>query len=223
MDNLLGMGLSGSRRRIAIGRRQQPVVLRAVPPGVASSTPDLEEAADRASVERTLDGDAEAFSGVVRRHGGALSRLCARMVGDRELGEELAQEALARAYTRLGGWRGDCRFRHWLYRIGVNCCRDYLKAGARAEEPNGLAGDEVPVPRDPERELAGREALRALEAAIARLPPKYREAFVLFHVESLGYEEMRAITGASVAALKVRVHRARLLLRRALGDGLDGS
>ncbi len=195
-------------------------MLRTAPPGVGA--PDLEEAADREAVERTLDGDVEAFAAVVTRHGEGLAGLCARMVGDRHLGEELAQEALARAYTRVGGWRRDCRFRHWLYRIAVNCCRDYLKAGARAEEPAGTGADQVPAPRDPEREVAGRELMGALQAALGRLPSKYREAFVLFHVEGMGYEEIRAITGASVAALKVRVHRARLMLRRALGD-LDWS
>lgn len=198
-------------------------MLRTAPRGIGGGASDLGEAADREAVERTLGGDAEAFAGVVRRHGGALTRLCARMVGDRQLGEEMAQEALARAYSRVGGWRGDCRFRHWLYRIAVNCCRDYLKAGARAEEASELGAEAVAAARDPEREVAGRELLRELGAAIGRLPPKYREAFVLFHVESMGYEEMRAVTGASVAALKVRVHRARMMLRRALGDDLEGS
>lgn len=165
----------------------------------------------------------EAFAGVVHRHAGRLTGLCTRMVGDRQLGEELAQEALARAYARAGSWRGDCRFRHWLYRIAVNCCRDYLKAGARAEQPSALDGEEPMTPSDPEREVAGRQLLEALEAAISRLPPKYREAFVLFHVQNLEYQEMRAITGVSVAALKVRVHRARQMLRRELGDDLQGS
>jgi len=206
-----------------IGKWPRLVALGTTPPEVGSDAPDLGELADRDAVERTLGGEVEAFAGVVRRHGGRLTGLCARMVGDRQLGEELAQEALARAYARVGSWRGDCRFRHWLYRIAVNCCRDYLKAGARAERPSALDGEEVVTPRDPERELAGRQMLEALEAAIGRLPPKYREAFVLFHVENLGYEEMRAITGMSVAALKVRVHRARQMLRRALGDDFLGS
>ncbi len=143
------------------------------------------------------------------------------MTGDRQLGEELAQEALARAYSSVGTWRGDCRFRNWLQRIALNCCRDYLKAGARAERPTELSGDELATPRDPEREVGGRQLLAALESAIGRLPAKYREAFVLFHVENMSYEEIRAVTSASVTALKVRVHRARQMLRRSLGDILE--
>ncbi len=171
-------------------------------------------------MERTLDGDVDAFAGVVRRHGSGLLGLCARMVGDRQLGEELAQESLARAYSSLGSWRRDCRFRHWLYRIGMNCCRDYLKAGARAERPAELTGEELTSAHDPERDAAGRQLLASLESAIGQLPAKYREAFVLFHVENMAYEEIEAVTGVSIGALKVRVHRARLMLRRSLGDVL---
>lgn len=177
-------------------------------------------------MERTLDGDGEAFAGVVRRHGSGLVAFCSRMVGDRPLGEELAQESLARAYSSLGSWRGDGNLRAWLYRIARNCCRDYLKAGARLERPAELdreePGEELVAHGDPERALADRQLASALEIEIARLPPAYREAFVLFHVEHLGYEEIAEIAGASVGALKVRVHRARQMLRKALGQLLDG-
>jgi RNA polymerase sigma-70 factor (ECF subfamily) len=190
-------------------------------PPAGGALANLEEAADRDAVERTLGGDVEAFAGVVRRHGGRLVGLCARMVGDRALGEELAQESLARAYSSVGRWRGDCRFRHWLTRVAMNCCRDYLKAGARAEQPAELELRELAALQDPERSVAGREVLAALEAAIAQLPDKYREAFVLFHLENQSYEEIRGVTGMSVPALKVRVHRARSMLRRALGELLE--
>jgi RNA polymerase sigma-70 factor (ECF subfamily) len=185
--------------------------------------PDLADAADLDAVERTLDGDTNAFAGVVRRHGARLVSMCARVVGDWHLGEELAQEALARTYTSLGSWRGGGCFRFWLYRIAMNCCRDYLKAGARAERPSALAGDQLFTDRDPEREVAGRQMVAALASAVDRLPDAYREAFLLFHAENMPYEEIHDITGVSVSALKVRVHRARQMLRRSLGDLLNAS
>jgi RNA polymerase sigma-70 factor, ECF subfamily len=144
------------------------------------------------------------------------------MVNDARVGEELAQDALARAYGNLGAFRGDCRFRHWLFRIAVNGCRDFLKAGARAERPAELTGDELVTALDPERDAAARQAVDRLSAAVRALPAKYREAFTLFHAENMSYEEIEAITGVRVNALKVRVHRARLMLRAALGDLLDG-
>ncbi|WP_232287341.1 RNA polymerase sigma factor [Anaeromyxobacter dehalogenans] len=182
---------------------------------------DLADAADHDAVERTLAGDTDAFASVVRRYAGGLVGTCSRMVGDARLGEELAQEALARAYTRLASFRGDCRFRHWLYRIAVNGCRDWLKAGARAERASDLSGDELVSAVDPERDAAARQAVLALQSALAALPAKYREAFTLFHVENLPYEEIEAATGVRVNALKVRVHRARIMLRERLGDLLD--
>lgn len=200
-------------------RRELPVV---PPPAAAGAPIDLADAADRDAVRRVLDGDAEAFAGVVRRHGARLVGLCARMVGSREMGEELAQEALARAFERLGTWRGDGRFRGWLDRVAVNACRDYRKAGARAERPEEIDPAALATPLDPERRARDRELGAALEAAITRLPPESREPFVLFHLEHLPYEEIRAITGVSVNALKVRVHRARLRLLEELRPLLEG-
>jgi RNA polymerase sigma-70 factor (ECF subfamily) len=182
---------------------------------------DLAEMADQDAVARTLAGDGDAFTGVVRRHARGLVALCSRTVRDPRLGEELAQEAFAHAYARLASFRGDCRFRHWLYRIAVNGCRDFLKAGARAERPSDLTGDELVSALDPERDAAARQAVTALWEALAALPAKYREAFTLFHVENMGYDEIQAITGVRTNALKVRVHRARVMLRDRLGDLLD--
>ncbi len=173
---------------------------------------DLSDTADRDAVERVLGGDVEAFAGIVRRHGPRLVGLCARLTGSREVGEELAQESLARAFERLGTWRGDGRFRAWLSRVAVNASRDWRKASARGERPleaGPLVEANAP---DPERRAGDRELAAALEAAIARLPDASREPFVLFHVEHLPYEEIRTITGVSVSALKVRVHRARMRL-----------
>jgi len=194
----------------------------AVPPAPGAPPFDLADAADRDAVDRVLDGDTEAFAGVVRRHGSRLVGLCAHMVASRGMGEELAQEALARAFERLGSWRRDGRFRGWLDRIAVNACRDYRKAGARAERPTDIDPAAIATDLHPERLAQGRELGAALEAAIERLPPASREPFVLFHVEQLPYEEIRTITGVSVTALKVRVHRARQRLLEELRPLLGG-
>ncbi len=175
-----------------------------------------QEVADRRAVARARAGHPEAFEEVVRRHESGVLALCSRLVHDGGVGEDLAQEAFEHAYSRLDSFRGRCTFRHWLYRIAANGCRDFLKAGGRSERPADMSGDELCTLRDPERDAVARQSLEALSAAVASLPPACRHAFVLFYLENLSYEEMSVATGVAVNALKVRVHRARELLRRRL-------
>jgi RNA polymerase sigma factor (sigma-70 family) len=177
--------------------------------------------ADRRAVARARAGHPEAFEEVVRRHARGLRALCSRIVNDGPMGEDLTQETFARAYSSLGSFRGEGTFRHWLYSIAANGCRDFLKSGGHGERPSDLSGDELWTVLDPERDAAGRQALVALAEAVTALPPGCREAFVLFHLESLSYEEISAMTGVAVNALKVRVHRARTLLRGRLGEVLE--
>jgi RNA polymerase sigma-70 factor, ECF subfamily len=193
--------------------------LRAVP---APAVPGDGEVEDRAVVRGVLDGDVEAFGRLVERHGARLFALCVRLSGDRAVGEELAQEALARAFERLGSYREDAPVGSWLLRIALNGCRDYLKSAARRESPAEVIEAAGATRLDPEREALARGAVAALERAVRRLPPPQREAFLLFHVEGLPYETICAVTGARLGALKVRVHRARESLRRSLAGWLDG-
>lgn len=174
------------------------------------------ELADRRAVARARAGHPEAFEELVRRHEGGLLLLCSRLLHDGRMGEDLAQETFTRAFSRLGSFRGQGTFRHWLYRIAANGCRDFLKSGERSESPRALSGEELWTLRDPEREAVARQSLEALWQAVAALPPACRTAFVLFFLEDLSYEEMSEATGVAVNALKVRVHRARELLRRRL-------
>jgi RNA polymerase sigma-70 factor (ECF subfamily) len=192
----------------------------------AELTPALAEAgeaelADRSAVARACAGHPEAFAEVVRRHASGLQSLCARILHDGRLGEDLCQETFARAFSRLDTFRGQGSVRHWLYSIAANGCRDFLRAGGRSELASALSGEELWTDRDPEREVGARQSMEALAAEVAALPPACREAFVLYHLNGLSYEEMSALTGAGVSALKVRVHRARALLKRRLGEVVE--
>jgi RNA polymerase sigma-70 factor, ECF subfamily len=179
------------------------------------------EIADRRAVAMARAGHPEAFEELVRRHEGSLLSLCSRLLRDRRLGEELTQETFARAFSGLETFRGRCSFRHWLYRIAANGCRDFLRAGERSERPSAFSGEELWTIQDPEREAVAHQSFEALVEAVSALPPRCRQAFVLFHLENFSYQEMSEATGVAVNALKVRVHRARLLLRRRLGGVLE--
>jgi len=179
--------------------------------------------ADRRAVARALGGQREAFAELVRRHESGLRSLCSRLLHDGRLGEELAQETFARAFSRLGSFRGLGSFRHWLFRIAANGCRDFMRSGERAETSSAVSGEELFTIRDPERDAVARQSLEALSNAVRGLPPACRLAFVLFYLEDLTYEEMSQATGVGVSALKVRVHRARELLRRRLGGLVEAA
>ncbi len=175
------------------------------------------EDADRCAVARACAGHPEAFEEVVRRHSSGLRTLCSRLLRDGRLGEELTQDTFAKAFSRLDTFRGQGTVRHWLYRIAANGCRDVLRSG-RSHQAAELVQEEPTTTIDPERDAVARQSIEALTGAVATLPPACRQAFVLFHVEDLSYEQMSELTGVGVSALKVRVHRARELLRRKLAE-----
>ncbi len=173
--------------------------------------------ADAALVRRVLAGDAEAFGDLVERHHGRCLRIAVHLVGDPADAEDAVQEALLRAYRHLGRYREQDRFGAWLTRILVNQCRT---ARARSRRPLPADVDWA----DAERVAAhpadaappDAERREALARALVRLPDDQREAVVLRYADELSFAEMAAATGATPAALKMRVQRACRRLRALL-------
>jgi RNA polymerase sigma-70 factor (ECF subfamily) len=130
------------------------------------------------------------------------------------------QAAWLHAYQHLGGFAGAAAFSTWLVRIAVNEALGRLRRRSRFV-PLPDPGEEEPMqerPQDPEERAAAREAVRLLERAVDRLPAPYRAVFVLREVEQLSTREAAEALGIGEEALKVRLHRARAMLRRSLGD-----
>lgn len=186
--------------------------------------PDQQAGPDDAQlIARSLNQDHEAFGQLVDRHASAIVNLAYRMVGDRTEAEDLAQESFLAAFKALPTFRADSKFSTWLYRIAVNKCKDWLRAKRPGQGQYDIDVDEaldhhhhVAEERTPERLLSQQQVAQKLELAIQRLPPLYREAFVLKHVEGLSYEEMETILGVSSDTLKMRVYKGRLQLSREL-------
>ena len=181
------------------------------------------EPSDAALVARVIGGETAAFAPLVARHRDRLARYAYRMLGDEADAEEALQEAFVRAFRSLARCENPERFDAWLFSILVNRCRT---AGARrSRRARTFVRDEGALLAAPSAELGGapeaeRDAWREeIERALARLDPAQREAFLLKHVEDLSYDEMAALTGVGVSALKMRVKRAcdrlRDLLREA--------
>ncbi len=188
---------------------------------IRSSSPDEAEL-----VARSRQQDAEAFGLLMQRHAAEILNLAARMVGDRAEAEDIVQETFLSAFKALPTFRSDARFSTWLYRIAVNKCKDWLRAKRPVEIAGNSDGDDASTPegieeQTPERVLSQRQVAEQLERAIQRLPPLYREAFVLKHVEGLSYEEMEDILGVNGDTLKMRVYKGRILLCRELAEWKD--
>lgn len=171
---------------------------------------------DGDAVRAAVEGDEDAFAWLVDRYYQRCLRFAVHMLGNREDGEEAAQDAFVRAYRTLHAYEHRDRFEAWLFKILVNRCRSTaVSRNRRAHEPLEEGTPEPPrEARDPLLE-------RNIRRALARLSPDQREAFVLKFVEEMTYEEMADLTGADVSALKMRVLRAREQMKKELA-GEDG-
>jgi RNA polymerase sigma-70 factor, ECF subfamily len=177
------------------------------------------EMTDATCVRAALDGDPSAFAMLVDRHAPTCLRFASRMLGSREDAEDATQETFVRAHRALARYDDSMSFRTWLMSILINRCRTALLA--RARRTARVVLDEAAVERAHVEPGANDAELRdAIERALAQLDPAQREAFLLKHVELLSYEEMAAMTGAGISALKMRVQRAcdrlQILLREDL-------
>ncbi len=180
-----------------------------------------DEPSDAQLVARSLAQDQAAFGNLIDRHASAIVNLSYRMVGNRAEAEDLAQETFLAAYRALSTFRADSKFSTWLYRIATNKCKDWLRVKRPGQGQYDLDADEsldlyVTEDRTPEVLLSRQQVAQELDQAIQRLPPLYREAFVLKHVEGLSYEEMEDILGVSGDTLKMRVYKGRVQLSREL-------
>jgi RNA polymerase sigma-70 factor (ECF subfamily) len=178
-----------------------------------------------AALLRDVDG---AFPDVVSAHQDRLYTIALRMLGDPPDAEEATQDAFVRAYRALAGYDGariaELRLRGWLTTIVLNLCR--TRRGRRAASGTAVASlDDVetgrPEPRAPEAgspaAAADRRATRdAWGARLLRLPPAYRAAVVLRHVDGLSYPETAAVLGRPEGTVKAQVHRGIALLRTML-------
>jgi RNA polymerase sigma-70 factor (ECF subfamily) len=188
------------------------------------ANPPPADAEDLESVRAVLSGDEDAFRRLVDKHGRSIFNLAYRMTGNAADAEDLAQEAFLQAYARLGDFRVGSRFHPWIYTIALNLCRSHRR---RRSLPRWLAPPrerqaERPEPEltepspDPEQALLAREAEEGLQRAVAELPAKYREAFVLRQSQELSYEEIAALLDLPLGTVEVRLFRARRRLLKSL-------
>ena len=175
-------------------------------------------------VRRAQQGERQAFDELILRHQPIALSLAIRIVGDRERGLELTQEAVLHAYLSLDRLRKPDSFRAWLCGIVVNLCKNHLRR-PRVETlslellSGGRSFDSLPFPDSapqPHEAAESRETHRLILAAIEQLSPANRDAVLLYYFEQLSVREIAALLQISVPAVKGRLHKSRRKLRNQL-------
>ena len=168
---------------------------------------------DDADAARVAAGDHEAFEGIVRRWQRPLVGLAWRFCRDRAMAEDMAQEAFLKAFKAIRTFRGDSAFSTWLIAIALNTYRSRL----RAEGPPLLAIDAADAPGQDPRLVQGlqdEQRAESVRRAVLALPPRYRDAIVVYYFEERDLAEAARVLGVAEGTLKARLHRGRALLRR---------
>jgi RNA polymerase sigma-70 factor (ECF subfamily) len=177
-------------------------------------------------VRRVLAGETALFEVLVRRHDQRVYRAIRSILRDEGEVEDAMQQAWIQAYLHLRDFQGTAAFSTWLVRIAANEGLQRLRRRSplAAVAPEGEEEDAVDHNADdPEERASSRESVRLVERAVDRLPAHYRSIFMLRDVEGLSTADAAAALGIGEEAAKVRLHRARALLRDHLSELVDVS
>ena len=188
----------------------------AVDPGAEAERRAEGEPDDGDLLRRSAAGDAAAFARLVARHEAALYRFATRTCGGGPEAEDALQDGLLAAWRGAGTFRGEASPRTWLFQVVVHACRrrHRRRAGEPGEHRELEAARGLAAPESgPERRAAARQAGAAIDAALAEMEPEAREVLLLRDVDGLSGEEAAAALGIGLAAMKSRLHRARLELK----------
>jgi RNA polymerase sigma-70 factor (ECF subfamily) len=174
-----------------------------------------------ALIERAKQGDLRAFEQLLAEHVPRIRRFARSMCRDATDADDLAQDALLKAYLALGGYRFTSSFSTWLYRVVRNAFIDHARQEASRRRVAIEAAEpaherETPETSPPDELLAKGELRAALWDALRALPLEYRTAVVLFDVEGLSHEEVAAVEGVALGTIKSRLSRGRVQLRALL-------
>jgi RNA polymerase sigma-70 factor, ECF subfamily len=184
-------------------------------------------------IRRILRGENEVFYQLVRPYATAMLSTARSILRNDSDAEDVAQEAVLKAFTNLANFRGDARFSTWLIQITINqslmrlrkerrqlvYSLDKLRKNAQGEYISRDFADWREIPSEA---LQKKELWHALVRALNSITPKYREVFVLRDVRHFSIAETAALLGVTKSAVKTRLLRARLQMRDALAPGIDG-
>lgn len=189
-----------------------------------------EEVRDEELVQRIREGDSAQFELLAKRYASKIYGLAMRLTRNPSDAEDAVQEAFLLVYTKLDSFRGESAFGTWLYKVALNSIYMKLRQRKQAAEENiedylpkfdehgMMQGVVRTFAENPESEAIRQQSATAVREAIERLPVEYRIVLVARDIDDLSSEETAEALGLTVAAVKSRLHRARLFLRQQLED-----
>jgi RNA polymerase sigma factor CnrH len=173
---------------------------------------------DAALAVAAAQGDHAAFAALMRRHKSWLYRFVRRYVADRDEAYDVVQDSFVSAWNALRRYDPERPLSIWLRRIALNKCRDRARRNAvRRAAFTLMAFESRGAMPGADQIAAGGEALRRIEAAIAKLPRRLKEPLILTVLEGLSHKEAGALLGINAKAVETRAYRA----RRQLASQLD--
>jgi RNA polymerase sigma-70 factor (ECF subfamily) len=161
-------------------------------------------------VNQSKSGDPEAFSELVRRHQHVVFNVSYRFMRDSALAEDMAQEAFLKAYRLLKGFRGDCSFSTWMYRVTCSVCLTELNRRKRRNEVEQELQYNVETSEEPVENPDMPEMIRR---CVRRLPDRYVQIITLYYLKGVSYEEIAQVMNIPMGTLKTWMFRARKQLR----------
>ena len=179
-----------------------------------------EQDADQQLVARYLNGDMIAFDQLMTKHERQIYRLCYRFVRNQEDAMDLTQDVFVKAFEKLPSFRGDARFKTWLYRVAVNHCLNHVKKHSQDFVEVTDAIGRVKASAD-DRLLEG-ERRRIVRGLMQQLPPKQRAIIEMRMNDNLSYEEIAGILDRSVSTIKSSVFFALAKLKKLVGQQATG-
>ena len=158
-------------------------------------------------VAQAVNGNRYAFSQIVEQEYMLVYRLCYKYCGVREDAEDITQEVFAKLGRSIHSFKGDSSFNTWLYRLTVNCAKDYFRKSSRRKNETAFDDSfDAPSNEEPQDEvLYKKQILRA----VTKLPVKLKDAVTLVYSEGLSHAEAAKILGCSENTVSWRVHEAR--------------
>lgn len=188
------------------------------------------ELADKQIIDAVLAGDKNAYGLLVSKYQYKIISVVGRFLPEPADREDVAQQAFIKAYQSLQGFRGDSEFYTWLYRIAVNCAKNFVKLKNHSvstvdvdapEIESYLGSEKLHDTASPEDLLSSAELKAHLQKALDGLPDDLREALILCEIESLSYTEIAERMGCPIGTVRSRISRARVALDKVIAQFVD--